>query len=56
MKTMTFVELKKLSFTNSKDMPQKVVIEGIIHEWVGIGWAELDEATEEEKKELFTII
>jgi len=42
-KTITFDKLKRLSFCNSKKLPQRVVHEGKVKEWVGIGWIELDD-------------
>jgi hypothetical protein len=42
--TITFEELKRLSFRNSKKLPQKVVVEGTVRDWVGIGWVDTGEA------------
>jgi hypothetical protein len=43
MKTITYSELKRLSFINSKKLPKKVVIGKTVHEWVGIGWIPIPE-------------
>lgn len=37
-KTITFSELRRLSFCNSKRLPKRIVIGNEIKEWVGIGW------------------
>jgi hypothetical protein len=42
MKTVTFAELQRLAFCNSKKLPQRVVIDGVVKEWVGIGWITLE--------------
>jgi hypothetical protein len=39
--TITFSELRRLSFCNSSKLPQKVVHDGILKEWVGIGWIDI---------------
>jgi hypothetical protein len=39
-KTIKFSELKRLSFCNSKKLPQVVNIEGHRMRWVGIGWVD----------------
>ena len=41
--TITREELSRLSFCNSKKLPTKISDNGIVKEWVGIGWIELDE-------------
>jgi hypothetical protein len=41
--TISFAELKRLSFCNSKKMPTKVVALGKVIEWTGIGWIETGE-------------
>jgi hypothetical protein len=42
-KTITIEELKRLQFCNSKKLPQKVNHDGIVKEWVGIGWIDTRE-------------
>jgi hypothetical protein len=37
-KTITFSELKRLSFCNSKKLPELINAQGIRMRWVGIGW------------------
>ena len=37
-KTIKFDELQRLSFCNSKRLPQRIVHDGKVKEWVGIGW------------------
>lgn len=41
--TITFSELKRLSFCNSKDLPSKVILGGRMKQWVGIGWIDVNE-------------
>jgi hypothetical protein len=41
-KTITRSELHRLSFLNSKKLPSPCVIEGVVKDWVGIGWVALD--------------
>lgn len=43
MKTITREKLYRLSFINSKHLPRKVNDNGVLKEWVGIGWIELDQ-------------
>lgn len=40
-KTIPFAKLQRLSFVNSKKLPQRIVHDGVVKEWVGIGWIEL---------------
>lgn len=44
LKTITFSELKRLSFCNSKKLPKHRVVlpDGRLMEWVGIGWISVD--------------
>jgi hypothetical protein len=37
-KTITYAKLARLSFCNSPKLPKRVVHEGLVREWVGIGW------------------
>jgi hypothetical protein len=37
-KTITYAELARLSFCNSKKLPTTVVKDGERFQWVGIGW------------------
>jgi hypothetical protein len=39
-KTITRLELSRLSFCNSKRFPMSVNDDGLRKEWVGIGWIE----------------
>jgi hypothetical protein len=39
-KTIEYSRLKRLEFTNSKDLPQVVVAGGKRLRWVGIGWVD----------------
>ena len=41
-RTMTYDEVKRLAFVNSKRLPPRIIHEGKIKEWVGIGWITLD--------------
>jgi hypothetical protein len=41
LRTITYSELQRLSFCNSSKLPQKVVHDGILKEWVGIGWIDI---------------
>ena len=43
-KTIKFSELERLSFCNSKKLPQVVAALGRKMEWVGIGWIDTGEA------------
>jgi hypothetical protein len=43
-KTITKTELARLSFCNSKSLPNKVWYNGKFMQWVGIGWIEIDKA------------
>jgi hypothetical protein len=40
-KAITSNALARLSFCNSKKLPQVCVIDGKVKEWVGIGWIEI---------------
>ncbi len=42
-KTIKFSELKRLSFCNSSKLPQKIIVDGQVKEWVGIGWLDIDD-------------
>jgi len=44
-KTITFAELKRLSFCNSKRLPKAVNVNGVRKEWVGIGWVDVGKPT-----------
>lgn len=33
-----------------------VIIDGVVKEWVGIGWIEIREPTEEDRKTLSTVV
>lgn len=56
MKTITSPELKRLEFCNSKSIngetngvPNSIIIkEGILYDWVGIGWVDHGKATPED--------
>jgi hypothetical protein len=37
-KTISFNELRSLSISNSKDLPEYVIIGNELKHWVGIGW------------------
>ena len=37
-KTITFKDFKRLSISNSKDLPEYVIIGNELKHWVGIGW------------------
>ena len=39
-KTITFSELKRLSFANSERLPQVINLNGVRKQWVGIGWVD----------------
>jgi len=39
-KTITFSELRRLSFCNSTRLPEYVNMGGKRHQWVGIGWVD----------------
>jgi hypothetical protein len=44
MKTIKQSEINRLCICNSdKLLDMKLVVNGVAHEWVGIGWVELDE-------------
>lgn len=40
--TITESAIRRLAFCNSKKLPRRVVHEGLVKEWVGIGWVTLD--------------
>ncbi len=42
-KTITWAELERLQFCNSKKLPQRVIVNGVLKAWTGIGWITLDE-------------
>lgn len=37
-KTITYSELRRLEFCNSPKLPQRVVHDGVVKQWVGVGW------------------
>jgi len=41
-KTIAFSELKRLEFANSRKLPKRIIINGELKMWVGIGWIGLD--------------
>jgi hypothetical protein len=49
-KTITFLELQRLSFCNSKFLPLAVDIGGRRKAWVGIGWIDVGKAKGTEVK------
>jgi len=49
-KTIKFAELQRLTFCNSKRLPHRIVHEGEIKEWVGIGWITLNDQTKNGKE------
>lgn len=49
-KTITFSELKRLSFCNSKKLPKTVNMFGKRWHWVGVGWVDEGKATGKEVK------
>lgn len=55
MKTITFSELKRKAFCSS-DTLNKVIINGIVHEWVGIGFVECGAATDDDKEKHPTVV
>jgi hypothetical protein len=44
-KTISARTLQLLSFCNSKKLPRAVVMGGVRHEWVGIGWVPVGKPT-----------
>lgn len=42
-RTITWAELSHLAYCNSRRLPKRVVVDGVVKEWVGIGWITLDE-------------
>jgi hypothetical protein len=46
-KTITWTELRRLAFCNSKELPEVVNHDGRAKRWVGIGWVEEGPATED---------
>jgi hypothetical protein len=56
MKTITYSKLRRLSFCNSKELPQKVIVDGTVKEWVGIGWCETRDANTEDYKRYPTVV
>lgn len=53
--TITFAELKRLCFCNSPKLT-KVIINGVVHEWVGIGLVECGAATEGDREKYPTVV
>ena len=47
-KTITFAELKRLSFCNSTKLPSPVEINGSRMQWFGIGWVNEGDARGDE--------
>jgi len=39
-KTIKRSKLMRLAFCNSKDLPKIVEIDGVLKQWVGIGWVD----------------
>lgn len=37
-KTIALSTLQRLAITNSKRLPQRIVHDGVVKQWVGIGW------------------
>jgi hypothetical protein len=56
MKTITFDKLRHLSFCNSPKMPQKVIHDGIVKQWVGIGWVDEGKPTAAQVKLLPKVV
>lgn len=54
MKTIKRADLSKLHMVASGEKKQitKVIDNGVVKEWVGIGWITLDAPTDEERKTL----
>lgn len=46
-KTITWEELRRLAFCNSKELPQVVNAEGRAKRWIGIGWMDEELATKD---------
>ena len=44
-KTIKRSKLVRLAFCNSKDLPSPVEIDGILKQWVGIGWVDIGKPT-----------
>jgi len=47
---MKFDELKRLQFCNSKRLPHRIVHDGKVKEWVGIGWITPNDQTRDGKE------
>lgn len=57
MKTVKRSELGRLRMTAGNERKyNKVIVDGIVREWVGIGWLVLDKATEEDRQNYPTMI
>ena len=55
-KTMSFDELKKLTISNSEDIPSYVIVGNELCEYVGIGWVSVKVIEESDLKEYIRII
>lgn len=57
MKTVKRSELGRLRMTAGNERKyNKVIVSGYVREWVGIGWIDLDKATEEDRQKYPTVI
>lgn len=56
MKTIKFSELKRLSFCNSKDLPKKIIVDGIVREWMGIGWLDTEKPPTADEKRTYPVV
>lgn len=48
--TMKFEVLKRLEFRNSPLLPHRIVHEGVVKEWTGIGWIVPNDQTKDGKE------
>lgn len=56
MKTINISELNKISMAANKNSPKKVIRDGRVFEYVGIGWINTREATENDLENIPTAI